>query len=198
LERTHVLEAKLIGRPTVKLGEPLDRVDVGSLRCRRQVAQAHVVDHTTTQRAYRCRGASHGMVSWLRVGPATKPSHQEAIPANTHTLPRQRVSSILKLHFCQSSVRSTGQRARGASGSIAGKTTSFCPQGRRQNRSHGGTGQRDPVKSPEPGATLEVAKQIGIPCSPHSMMLRSCVDRRKKRVIHGNDHGDNHLSEQTA
>ena len=80
------------------MAEPFDRVKVRSLRGRRQVVQANVVDYTTTQQAYRSRGFGHGKVSWLRVGLATKPSHQEAIPANTHAPPASAGSFNPKNH----------------------------------------------------------------------------------------------------
>ena len=74
--------------------EPLDRVDVGSLRRWLQVAQAHIVNHTTMQRGYRCLGISHGIVSWLMVGPTTKPSHQEAISGQYQR--QSRVSGLVQ------------------------------------------------------------------------------------------------------
>ena len=71
LKRPNVFEPQPIRRPAGVATELRNRMEIRSLRRRRQVAQAHIVDHTTAQRAYRCRGISHGMVSWLRVGPTT-------------------------------------------------------------------------------------------------------------------------------
>ncbi len=44
----HIFQLKLIGRLAIKPSEPLDRMYVGSLRRQWQVAQAHVVNQTTT------------------------------------------------------------------------------------------------------------------------------------------------------
>ena len=88
LKRPHVFEPKPLRRPAGVATELRNGMKIRSLRRGQQVAKAHVVDHTTTQRAYRCRGFSNGMVAWLWVGPTTKPSHQEAIPANRYASPR--------------------------------------------------------------------------------------------------------------
>jgi hypothetical protein len=50
------------------------------------LARAHV-DPATPRRTCRCRGISHRMVSWLKIGRATRASHQQAIPANTCVSP---------------------------------------------------------------------------------------------------------------
>jgi len=42
------------------------------------------------------------------------------------------------------------------------------------------------------------ADQIETLCSPDPMMRRPRVDSGANRVIHGNDHGGNLLSEETA
>jgi hypothetical protein len=52
LECAHVLEAKLVGRAAKESTELRDRMHVGSLRRRRQVADRHVLDHPAAERAH--------------------------------------------------------------------------------------------------------------------------------------------------
>src|SRR6516164_6934079 len=85
--------------------EPADGVEVGSLRRRRQIADRHVLDHAPTERAH----LGHRGISCLRVAlRQPQSSRQETSMAIPAYLPRQRVSSILKMHYheriCQSSV----------------------------------------------------------------------------------------------
>ncbi len=48
---THVFDAEPIGRVTKMSAELRDRIKVGLLRRRRQIADRHVLDHPPTQRA---------------------------------------------------------------------------------------------------------------------------------------------------
>ena len=52
LEGTHVLEAKPVGRAAKESAELRDRMHVGSLCRRRQIADRHVLDHAAAERAY--------------------------------------------------------------------------------------------------------------------------------------------------
>ena len=51
LERPHVLQAEPVRRPAEEAAELRDRVNVGSLSRRRQIADRHVLDHAAAQRA---------------------------------------------------------------------------------------------------------------------------------------------------
>jgi hypothetical protein len=48
----HILQSEAIGRAAEILAEPRHRMEVGSLRRRRQIADRHVLDHPPAQRAY--------------------------------------------------------------------------------------------------------------------------------------------------
>jgi hypothetical protein len=52
LKGTNLLRAKPVGRPAEMTGKLRHRMNVGSLRRRRQIADRHVLDHAPTQRAH--------------------------------------------------------------------------------------------------------------------------------------------------
>jgi hypothetical protein len=52
LKGAHILQAKAIRRAAKISAELRNGVDVGSLCRRRQIADRHVLDHATTQRAH--------------------------------------------------------------------------------------------------------------------------------------------------
>jgi hypothetical protein len=51
LERVDVLQAQMVGRSAKISAELRYRVEIGSLRCRRQIADRHVLDHASAERA---------------------------------------------------------------------------------------------------------------------------------------------------
>jgi hypothetical protein len=51
LKGAHVVERQIVGRLSKISAEFGDSADVGSLRCRRHVADAHVLDHAAAKRA---------------------------------------------------------------------------------------------------------------------------------------------------
>jgi len=52
LERVNILEPQPVRRPAEMTAELRDRMDVGSLRRRREIADRHVLDHAAAQRAH--------------------------------------------------------------------------------------------------------------------------------------------------
>ena len=63
LEGADILKIQTVRRAAKIPAELFDRMDIGSLRGRRQVAQRHVFDHAEPQRAHLWAGIGHQMVS---------------------------------------------------------------------------------------------------------------------------------------
>src|ERR1700674_3435123 len=102
LKGAHVFQAEAIRRASKISAELRDGVDVGSLCRRRQIADRHVLDHATTQRAH----LGHLETSCLRGGLQHPRSFQTGGRLTTRLpLPRKRVRSIPN-RFCLKSSRS--------------------------------------------------------------------------------------------
>ena len=68
----NLLDPQAIRRTTEKTAELGNRIDVGLLGCRREVANRHVVDHPSTQRGH----LSHHRISCLMIGSGQPQSSQ--------------------------------------------------------------------------------------------------------------------------
>src|SRR3954470_9775191 len=92
LESANILKIKPIRRATEKLAEFGYRMHVGSLGCRRQIADRHVLDHPAAQRAH----IGHLGISRLWGGLHTPRPWQTGDHSTPDPLPssRERFSSI--------------------------------------------------------------------------------------------------------
>ena len=97
LECTNILEAKPIRRAAKMSTELRDRMDVGLLRRRRQIADRHVLDHAPAERAHRRPSGTPVSEGGLQPHPLRQETaDQQPFYRGRAANPAQRVRSIRK------------------------------------------------------------------------------------------------------
>src|SRR4051794_21100604 len=109
LEGADILQAKPSRGPAEIARKLRYRVDVGSLRGGRQIADRHVLGHATAQRAH----LDHlDLLFWNCASPAATLQNRSIIRIPGHQMPRQRLRSI-HLHVAQLNPSTRMSSARG-------------------------------------------------------------------------------------